>query len=463
MGAVNILVHCVGLTALYVIACSSKRSMRLCTRLRLSRFKRAPVVYESFASPFSCLAAIPRMIYSKSIALVFLALLLISTVPAELVLDSGVDLSEKCNPIRKPTRGLCANPSRPNTNLGTAAAILFHTSEWDDNHISEYPIYQGLHHSITGREFFGPDPIRNTSLPVVVAGCKVGKTFLLPPETTFASLFLGGPYIDSGFALVLAVQNGKIQIRTSGLMSLSFEAPFFIAHSDIESIGNTGFSTQVFEYFNFKHLLEEKKRLNASMRLRNFRLSTPLITYNVSCNSTGLTRDHIAESVLLGRIGDLEHTQTPIIVSDGKMSAQGLQKPTAAKIVRSILGAKFSYKEKCIGETFEWTTCGVYRFKYSFPLLVILCTVLLAQTFLEIRIYFAGDIMDIPMSAKEWYTFYEKVKFKKELKIQKQPTYNSLSSRLSSRSTHKSVPRANYQIQSSGDSDNKALAILPQD
>lgn len=100
--------------------------------------------------------------------------------------------------------------------------------------------------------------------------------------------------------------------------------------------------------------------------------------------------------------------------TDGNLAVPARQPFNEARLVRAILGGKFTYSETCPSEKFVCAACGAYEWIYAVPIIIIASTLLIVWATLELYNYYLQVKIDIPMTSREWYEFYEKVKFVKD-------------------------------------------------
>lgn len=98
------------------------------------------------------------------------------------------------------------------------------------------------------------------------------------------------------------------------------------------------------------------------------------------------------------------------------------------------------------------------------PILIIFCILFMLLAALETYCLFCGPLADIPMSAQEWYEFYERVKFKNSLDRRKSHSSSKpVTLRNLFSSKKKSPVRAKYVVSKKGGQHDSIMAIVQQD
>lgn len=402
ISVVSVLVHVIALLTLFFASRIAARLLRLLSNLRLKNAGSAPVVFDSYASiPGSLVISVSKLSLSSSgTTIVFIALLLL--VPAEIALDFGVETSDRCFPRRLETKGLCESPRPKNNRIQLNTFFNVVSIRWDEQFIGSTSIRQGFRRQVEGNEYFGPVPRVSKSVPVVISGCRRTEYDLLNPQKTSLSLgFNHKLRIGSKIALANKVFVDESERATR----ITITPQYLLGYSmPPQKLGEHGFSITAFESFdtvNVNHLLSG---INRSKTWSKLRVASPIVRYNISCSSTGLSLNDAWVALLSFRITqlELERFSTFNFSYDGR-SISALQPMSRSSITKAILALKFSETELCNGETWIWTKCGTVDYRYALPvycILLLLCVMWLVMEAV-VRVYKLEH--NIPMSVVEWH------------------------------------------------------------
>lgn len=195
VGTVNIIVHCSCLVTLAIAGGLAKRCIRRFTILRLNKHGSAAVMHDTIVSHLGSIASLRHLFHTFSPGITAVVLISILAVPTEFYADMGVAVSERCSPIRIRSEGVCADALESRNSPGTKLDILRNTGNWDGEDIVKNPIYEGFRRNIDGNEYFGPDIKRDPKLPIVIEGCRVSPSRLLPPINTTSTLYTAAYFI----------------------------------------------------------------------------------------------------------------------------------------------------------------------------------------------------------------------------------------------------------------------------
>ena len=218
---------------------------------------------------------------------------------AEAALNLAVGVFHKCRPRPIVTRGIC--PDRQATEYRIKIGIFYslQSMAWDDLMLEAHGIRQGFRQDIQGNEYFGSDSRRNTSLPLVVAGCMVSEHSLIPPNGT--SVLIGYDHRYKAFAAIRELRIADLSIPGSGFVD-SFR---LLAVSSAKQWRNTGVNLTMYEYFDTKHVEELRINIDRLKPWTRISLASSLVSYNVSCTHTRLSLANGIEAIVWYRFTQL--------------------------------------------------------------------------------------------------------------------------------------------------------------
>ena len=464
VGTVNIIVHCVCLGALLAVGELAKYCVKKFTILRLYFHREAPIMHETIVSRIGSIPSL-RPIFRKFYpGITFIVLLTIAAIPSEFAADFGVSVSNRCKPAKILTQGLCASPVEPPSGrpMATTMYLLKYTSTWNDDDLVNNPIRQGFRHQIDGTEYFKPDSTRDKELPVVVEGCRVGERRLISGGRSTISFLYGGKLHGAGYMSIasITVDGEQVMSGDRGGAKYRAEKPIIFTYTDVLPIGNTGFKFTVYEYHDWKQIRSQLRIVSQSEPIHTFKPVSPMIAYNVSCNESGLVRSNVAFQVAVPRF-DVFHYPIFKNYTDGNITVSAVPPLTSATLVRTILGGKFAYQAYCDGETFVYTQCGTYKWIWASPLITIITILIVTNVVLGIFIQYLGVKFNVPMSAEEWYEFYEEFKRKRESRRQSNASNDNHRSFQSSRAFAKrGALKSVYKLNHAKDGTLKSFDIV---
>ncbi len=404
VSTVSILVHIITIVAVFVGARVAARLLRLFTNLRLHNVGSAPVIFEPYSSgPWLFRTLIQRFSFATpGVSLVLVVVLFL--IPAELILDHGVTASDRCCPRRLHTKGLCpAVPRKPLRPTMTSISEVV-SLPWDDEHVGSVPIRQGFRRLVDGTEYFGVTTKANTSLPVIVDKCRSSNYSLLPSNQTMLTLVAASELnvgIPLAFGRAVTVGNKTYGVRMSVTPSFLFGIGM-----PPRKLGTSGFNLTIYESIDPVNLNALMTGMNTSKRINVLRTQSALVSYTISCSSTGLGSDDIPIAVERYRYNQVE-SRNPAkfnFTHNGRLVPAYKPIPRAS-IVKAMMLLKMGDPDSCDGETWVWTKCGTIKAMHVVPMVCILSFLGMIWFVLELWAWMLKIEMRAPLNVAEWYKF----------------------------------------------------------
>lgn len=401
VGLISTIIHVIALVMMTFTCMVGARCLRQLANFELNKHGRAPVVFHPYSTIFGSIFGMKRLTklntpgYSIVLILVFLLL------PAEITLNFAVDTCVKCQPRRIETKGLCA--TTPKTKLRKQIGIFYsiQSMPWNDEDLERSKVRQGLRRDIQGNEYFGYELNRNTSLPVVISGCTVSKMKIIPPNDT--TIVLGNHHDYKMYGAFRELRIGNSSVKGIGTMN----EKRILALSYGKKWLKTGINLTIFEYYDSEDVKKFRKLLGIRKKWTRLSLASPIISYNVSCEQTGLSLEDATKALKWYRFTQLDASRLKtfnITTDDGRIVSAANQM-SAASTMKAMIAMKFMEQEDCLGETWEWTQCGIVRPLFAIPIITITLSMFVLFAILEISSHVMKLRIHVPVDAMEWYNF----------------------------------------------------------
>lgn len=355
------------------------------TNLQLKRTGCTPIAFKNDIHPFKARSTITKFCSSGTIGLLIIIVISIALLPAEMYADFGVRNSRKCTPkatihdkkagnIEYPSSslGICAaspylsgNRTHKSRSNAVATAYIVSTMRWNDEHLVQYGIRQGLHRSLTGDEYFGyVDEPKVRSDPVVVSNCSVLKMANVLPENY--EMGFGQQTANSeGMPLKSITVNKSITYEGMGSVTNNYQcysAFLVVAHSPIR--------LTLYEYPSTVKL-RDVHMWTGHKNITMVKPSAVMMAYDISCGKTSLSTVEFMESVYSYRFAQLSAPTRPTCIEDSSAINMNTQHMNASDVVRAVLATKLNEETVCPGTTYEYTQCGIFEPVTILPLLAI--------------------------------------------------------------------------------------------
>lgn len=404
INTVSILIHITTIVLVFVAARIAGRLLRLFTNLQLNRLGSAPVMFEVYTNPPRLFPTVHKKLSLSTPAITFLFLIILLLIPAELLFDHSIIQSERCCPERLNTKGLCAAiPSKP-LRPGLIAILEILSVPWDYNDIGKVPIREGFRKQFDGTEYFGVSKQINTSLPIVVEGCKTGKYEILPTEKTIISIGMNHR-LKIGQPLA-AVRTIKFENKTYNVTLSTTYTSLFGFVVPLKKEGASGFNATIFESVDPATLKGLMTGIDKKKKWTDLQPISPIIRYTVSCKTTGLLHNDIPIALTRLRYTEIEVGKSKSFNFLYKNSSViALEPMSSGSLTMAMLLLKMTEAKLCRGETFVWTKCGAIDIVYILPLMSILAVLSALWIATELYVWFSNAEMKAPMAVEEWYKY----------------------------------------------------------
>lgn len=421
VSALNVVFNIIVIVLAHVAGILANRALRNLVLLRLHKNGTEPIYFEeeSRLNQFTSMLRSSRYIKSPTMVLVTLlstALLLIFEIGSE----SGLDSSSSCRPQKLITQGLCATPYKTETLIVKELGAMLYTQKikWNEDDLVSTPIRQGFRKNFNGKEVFDPR-LSNRSLPIIVANCSVADFRIHARGTLYISI----QNTKSIWSFVMSrVQFVSQSNSLSGYGDQIFNPSYLSAFNIIGTAGGLGgaIKARVFEYSNSEQLVDIASSIETS---RNYYApktqsnKTPLLSYEVKCSKNILAPHRFANALRTYRTTQLESSIKlhPIVEWKVGNESVAVAKPmSAADVVKATIALKASDMDECEGETWVYSTCGVYDFLYIMPVIgtiLILCFIVGMTEYLVRK---RKAYVKLPISAYSWFCYAWKMNAKSE-------------------------------------------------
>ncbi len=408
VGVVSIALHITALLTMTITCMVGARCLRHLANLRVKKYGRAPVVFHAYATSFGSILGMIRVMRITTPGLSLVLILVFLLLPAEAALNLAVDTYDMCQPRKLLTKGVCADTRKTRHRIEIGIFYSLQSMPWDDGMLERRGIHEGFRRDIQGNEYFGPNLQRNTSLPLVIAGCTVSEHNLIPPNNT--TVLLGSNHGYKSYAALAGLSSGNKSIAVSGFMDSSR----ILAVSGAQQWLETGINLTVFEYYDEKHIKQLRTNIDRRRRWTRLPLLPPLVTYNVSCASTGLSAADGIEAIVWYRFTQLHSSKLANfrIVTKNKYNLTAKMPMTPSCLVRAMLAMKYLENEMCPGETMIWTECGIVRPHLAIPVFGISFMMFVLWFALEVKAHRTPLTVNVPVTASEWYNFAMKGRYR---------------------------------------------------
>lgn len=379
------------------------------TQLRLKTHGRATLLTESDDTWQGLRDRINRARRGRNPVLAILVLLGLALVVAEILSEFGVDSSNRCAPKRLLTMGMCASPSKfpPSSSKSTVAAYHARYVPWDDRELVDYPIYEGLRNQYNGQECFHSRSSAGSS-NVIISNCSVSQpTLISPGRATLTFEIVKGE--------VYYIMLKRIEQREKGRATLEFIGTGGMTHTGNQTSAvissrlkgtSAGHWIRMFEYFDSVDLTSSLLRffqsngfLGGTLQMEN---KSPLLVYTIRCEKVGDVAS-FASGVQVYRRVQLEETTAELrnMKVDG-VGFKGYAPMNVSDVIRAGIAISSTNSQKCSGETFIYTNCGVYNVRYMFPLLGLLLVIFTFAIVKCVLVVRADANIPLPYTASAW-------------------------------------------------------------
>lgn len=413
VSALNVCLNILVFFLVYVAGLLAALAIRNLLILKLKKEGWAPVTYVSESRLNRVVGFIFSLRQCESptkflIVLLSSVLLLIFEISAE----SGVDSSDFCSPqLEHTTIGLCATPFAGDGLHAKKIAAALYTQQvgWDDDVVGRTTIHEGFRKNFDGREAFEV-PTANRALPAVVGGCAV--TDMQVVKRLRARLTFQGT--SSVWALRLtSVYLEEDGVRLSGEGDVCSNSRFYSAFLVSNATGGDGgrVSATFVDYADSRHIQSVLMAIYRSgdarvpMVARN---RVKLVRYTLSCERNVLSPKDFMLAVQIYRSAQ---TQSAVIehpavrVQVGKQNVSMPRPLSAADLVKATVALKATDVQSCSGETYYFTTCGVYNVVMILPVLYVVAVMGVILLFTRWLIRRKRAELPIPTTAKGWYRY----------------------------------------------------------
>lgn len=191
---------------------------------------------------------------------------------------------------------------------------------------------------------------------------------------------------------------------------MNLEKPHLVA-ANTSYTPDAGFNATLYEYFDWRQLKQEMAKLNRSSKVVEFKATLQVMSTSLGCKASGVNQKLTDQTFLWPQLIKLADNPVESLFIDGDQQAVAAPQITKPELVRGVLAFKYCFKQDCAGETFEYTKCGYYNLYFAIPVLSIFGIFFLWLVTQEARSWYIGPMTEIPLSAKEWYEFFDKSKF----------------------------------------------------
>lgn len=345
------------------------------TQLMLHRHGRAPVLTEAdnifkrlqnrFFGARRSKGFVALVIFAITSCLIF----------AELAAEFGVQTSNRCAPQRIETDGLCAQRSYAvsSESRKIATAFFARIAQWNDDELEQNPIYEGLRKNYNGRECFTRNSL-NHSHAIIIANCSISPMKVIAPYSGYITL----GYVASVWKTIVsevAISNTSKPLFGRGDVTHNGKQ-FSAFHISVAETKSPAVMATVVESHDSK-LLQDAVSLYFT--LGNFssimllRSSLPMFTYNVTCGHFSQVASTFVEALQIYRSVQLEDIFFSMKnITVGGKTYETIPPLSAADAVRAAIAQSSLNPAFCKGETYVYSECGVYEWKYMAPLLILL-------------------------------------------------------------------------------------------
>ncbi len=284
---------------------------------------------------------------------------------------------------------------------------------WDNDTLVRHGVTEGFRKNFDGTEYFGDEVKRNSSLPIVVGNCSVGTLQKIPAEGTSLVFSTQRKSYSDGITFAkIMTENGSVSFSGLGMLCNNYVYhSAFITMQQNEAVKGSAVVT-LFEYTQSDHLEAVEKKLtksNASQVL-TVEAEGPIIQYNLSCGTAQIYSDSFRDTIYAYRFAQLSRSGKRKLVQRENITLGNevflVPKPlTKSDIIRSVIAFKISEAISCEGETFIYTSCGDYEFKYAIPLCTLSTFLIAAAIAFKVRQMFSAKLVKYPVSSRAWSMF----------------------------------------------------------
>ncbi len=408
VGLLNVILNTLVFIIAYTVGLLATRGIRNLLLMRIQKNGVAPVFCETESrfQRFFQLFRSPRFLRSPTS---FLIVLLSSVLFLffEISAESGVDSSNFCRPKNIRSLGLCARPYDGDDSIPKIIASCLYTQrlKWNDVDLVQTPVVQGLRKSYNGRESFSIDRY-NKSLPLVVANCSVKQVNVVP---AFAAIITFKNLHDLWHLRMVAVKmNGANYVGGTGDVTANPE--YFSAFLLSNATGGNGGAVVMdyFEYPNERHIrLIHDAVQSSSVQYKPVEVPNQdvLLHYKVRCGINSLSAKQFESAVQMYHSTQVEssihmHPRVSIMINGRNLT---IPAPLDAKdLVRATIAMKAMDRTECLGETLEYTVCGVYDMVFFMPVIGTLLILIIVVAITEVLLRRHNTNVEVPTTAMGW-------------------------------------------------------------
>lgn len=404
------------LTAVAICGKLAEQCLKLMVKLRVERSGCAPLVFPTDGNVFKVGSFLRRIGSVSFVGIGAVVLLGVCILPAEIAADFGVEASYKCTPRREESYGICggllvSTMNSRSKQLSTAFSI--ENLAWNNQHLIDNPIRQGLHKNCDGTEYFGSAAKRNLSLPIAVTGCFVTKATLMDSNRT--DLTFGGAWFMSGEGVGLLQVNtgiGKQRNTLEGPGGVFYNYAYYSSFMVVGQPDGEDLSSRstIIEYADGDHIEAILRTYNNSNPQKiSVRARGPLYSYDVGCRVSSLKSGAFADGLFSYRYAQLSRSSKRkgiprVNLTCGTRTIPNVPQPfNVSDVIRATLAAKVSKPISCYGETFAYTQCGEFKWPLGYPLMVIFSVLLvLAVALGTYAAVWSDSAGKTPLTANAW-------------------------------------------------------------
>lgn len=325
--------------------------------------------------------------------------------PAELITELGVDVSERCSPVKERGPVIAKNDASQNytsIELGGMAFFLQSTN------FAEAPftrIQAGIPRSITGKECISC--LKGSNYPDIMSGCAVK---------------LDRIYQAGELSVTIETTSGPFKTITTSFNETKQNGVSYNAHEDkgMGDITRNGehWASVMFhprpnrekevlylEYTNQEHIDSLFQKAVKSKQPVSETTRSGVRMYSISCSTNKLSPHHFTKALMVYRTIQLENPVRPAQYQEKEDKFVEIEPET---VYLSVLALKIVDDEHEIGDYYRYTTCGKYNMVFIAPLLACIAVILILGI---ISLYFRADrkLRDkIPYSSRTWFQHVRK-------------------------------------------------------
>lgn len=333
-------------------------------------------------------------------AILLTVLCTVFLIASELVVELGVDVSEKCRPVEMHdaviTEGDVTNRFTP-IELG-ASAFFLQSITFVDGPFTRIPA--GVPRRVSGSVCFSCMEDRNI-YPDIASSCvaKRARTYK-PGELEVGVLTTDGAFgtIAEGF-------------RETGGKRDSFEGSGDLTHNGKRYA--TFILTRIAEkkmlYLEYAHQVHVERLFWLASGSKGSTIwektQAPVVTHEISCEVNALGSDHFERALHAYRTIQVENPTSPLAFVDNE---QHFAFFSSEDIYRAILSIKVIDDALQNGNFFMYTKCGEYNWTFLAPILTCMAVIILL---FAISAYLkSGDIaFGIPYNSRSWFRHARRV------------------------------------------------------